>query len=282
MGTTLPTSPSHHKHRAYSANRVKSGHSHRQGTDGLPLQPAWREPSPPVPVIYRPLSLIKPPMNLALFDLDNTLLAGDSDVEWPRFLIDQGVLDADFYNRENDRFYADYKAGTLNIFDFLDFQLAPLARHSREQLDAWHKAYLAERITPLMTAEGRRRVQAHQAAGDVVGVITATNRFITAPIVAAFGIEHLIATEPEMDADGHYTGKPAGVPCFQAGKITRLNDWLAARGETLANYPQSWFYSDSRNDIPLMSQVTHPVAVDPDEALRAHAEAQGWPVLSFR
>ena len=221
-------------------------------------------------------------MNLALFDLDNTLLAGDSDVEWPRFLIAQGALDADHYNRENDRFYADYKAGTLDIYAFLDFQLAPLAANSRAQLDAWHQAYLDSHIRPIITAKGRALIQQHQANGDCVVIITATNRFITGPIAAELGVEHLIATEAEVSADGRYTGKPLGTPCFQEGKITRLNAWLAERGQTLSDFPRSWFYSDSRNDIPLLEQVSDPVAVDPDDALRNHAQAYGWPVISLR
>ncbi|WP_333584227.1 HAD family hydrolase [Rivihabitans pingtungensis] len=221
-------------------------------------------------------------MNIALFDLDNTLLAGDSDVEWPRYLIGKGVLDADYYNRENDRFYADYKAGTLDIQAFLDFQLAPLAGRDRAELDAWHEEYLARYIRPIITARGRELIQQHQANGDLVVIITATNRFITGPIAAELGVEHLIATEAEIGADGRYTGKPTGTPCFQAGKITRLNAWLAERGQSMASFADSWFYSDSRNDIPLLEQVNHPVAVDPDDALRAHAQDKGWPVVSLR
>ena len=218
-------------------------------------------------------------MNIALFDLDNTLLAGDSDVEWPRYLIGKGVLDADYYNRENDRFYADYKAGTLDIQAFLDFQLAPLAGRDRAELDAWHEEYLARHIRPIITARGRELIQQHQANGDLVVIITATNRFITGPIAAELGVEHLIATELEEGPDGRFTGRPSGLPSFQDGKIHRLHDWLASRGQRLEDFDRSWFYSDSRNDIPLMSVVTHPVAVNPDELLRAHAEAHGWPVM---
>ena len=218
-------------------------------------------------------------MNIALFDLDNTLLAGDSDVEWPRYLIGKGVLDADHYNRENDRFYADYKAGTLDIQAFLDFQLAPLAGRDRAELDAWHEEYLARHIRPIITARGRELIQQHQANGDLVVIITATNRFITGPIAAELGVEHLIATELEEGPDGRFTGRPSGLPSFQDGKIHRLHDWLASRGQRLEDFDRSWFYSDSRNDIPLMSVVTHPVAVNPDELLRAHAEAHGWPVM---
>ena len=221
-------------------------------------------------------------MNLALFDLDNTLLAGDSDVEWPRYLINQGALDAEFYHRENDRFYEQYKDGTLDIHAFLDFQLSPLAQHSRAQLDAWHADYLETHIKPIVAPGARALLAAHQAQGDLIVIVTATNRFITAPIARELGVEHLIATELEEGPDGRFTGKPAGLPSFQDGKITRLHDWLAARGQSLSDFPRSFFYSDSRNDIPLLSIVTDPVAVDPDDALRARAEASGWRVMSLR
>ena len=220
-------------------------------------------------------------MRIALFDLDNTLLAGDSDVEWPRFLISKGILDAESTARENDRFFEHYKAGTLDIQAFLAFQLSPLGRFKRAELDELHREYMRQHIVPLITDKARALVKKHQDAGDLVLIITATNRFVTGPIAREFGIEHLIATEPEI-VDGEYTGKPTGIPCFQGGKITRLQHWLEARGEKLADFEESWFYSDSRNDLPLLEQVTHPVAVDPDDTLRAHAEAHGWPVISLR
>lgn len=218
-------------------------------------------------------------MNLALFDLDHTLLSGDSDVEWPGFLIKKGIVDAGYYSRESDRFYEQYKDGTLDIYAFLDFQLSPLAGRDRAELDAWHEEYLARYIRPIITARGRELIQQHQANGDLVVIITATNRFITGPIAAELGVEHLIATELEEGPDGRFTGRPSGLPSFQDGKIHRLHDWLASRGQRLEDFDRSWFYSDSRNDIPLMSVVTHPVAVNPDELLRAHAEAHGWPVM---
>ena len=221
-------------------------------------------------------------MNLALFDLDNTLIAGDSDTEWPKFLIKRGLLDPEHHARQNDYFYEQYKAGTLDIYEFLDFQLQPLTRFSREELAALHAAYLEEHIKPIIPQKARELLAAHEAQGDVVLIITATNRFITGPIAAELGVEHLIAVELEVDENGNYTGKPTGVPSYQDGKITRLNDWLAQRGETLASYGKSFFYSDSRNDIPLLSIVSHPVAVDPDATLQAHAEEQGWPVITLR
>lgn len=220
-------------------------------------------------------------MNLALFDLDHTLLAGDSDVEWPRFLINKGLLEAEHYHRQNDHFYEQYKAGTLNILEFLDFQLQPLTRYNRDELDTLHAEYLQSHILPLIPNKARDLVAAHQVQGDVVMIITATNRFITGPIAKEFGVEHLIAVELEQDDQGNFTGKPTGVPSFQAGKITRLEQWLAERGETLQSYDKTFFYSDSRNDLPLLEIVTNPVAVHPDDTLRAHAEAKGWPIMSL-
>ncbi|NDV14243.1 HAD family hydrolase [Crenobacter caeni] len=221
-------------------------------------------------------------MNLALFDLDNTLLAGDSDVEWPKFLIGRGILDAEHHARHNDYFYEQYKAGTLDIDAFLEFQLAPLARFTREELDRLHAAYMGEHILPIIPAKARALVAAHQAQGDLVMIVTATNRFITGPIARELGVEHLIAVELEEDADGRYTGRYTGTPSFKDGKITRLNEWLAARGQTLASFGHSFFYSDSRNDLPLLSLVSDPVAVDPDDALREHAISHGWPVITLR
>jgi HAD superfamily hydrolase (TIGR01490 family) len=221
-------------------------------------------------------------MNLALFDLDNTLIAGDSDVEWPKFLIKRGILDEAHHARHNDYFYAQYQAGTLDIYEFLDFQLEPLSRFSRSELDALHADYMAMHILPIIPAKARELLASHQLAGDRVMIVTATNRFITAPIARELGVEELIAVELEELDDGRYSGKPTGTPSFKEGKITRLNEWLASRGETLASYEQTFFYSDSRNDLPLLSIVSHPVAVDPDEVLRAHAKAQGWPVISLR
>jgi HAD superfamily hydrolase (TIGR01490 family) len=217
-------------------------------------------------------------MKLALFDLDNTLLAGDSDFEWAQFLIEQGVLDGEVYEARNQAFYDQYKTGTLDIHEFLDFQLKPLSRHPRPQLDAWHREFMACKILPIIRRSARELVGRH--AGDVRVIITATNSFVTAPIAREFGIAHLIATEPE-EADGGFTGNVAGVPCFREGKVARLASWLEARGTPLSGFSESWFYSDSLNDLPLLERVTNPVAVDPDETLRAHAEERGWPVLNL-
>ncbi len=220
-------------------------------------------------------------MKLALFDLDNTLLNGDSDFEWSQFLIRIGVLDRELFEVKNLEFYERYKAGTLDINEFLDFQLKPLSRHARKTLDEWHQQFMRETVMPMITKPARKLVEHHRAAKDVCVIITATNSFVTAPIAREFGIEHLIATEPEHK-DGEFTGRVAGVPSFREGKITRLNSWLAERGWTLDSFSDSTFYSDSLNDLPLLSQVTHPVAANPDDTLREHAEEQGWRIINLR
>lgn len=220
-------------------------------------------------------------MHLVLFDLDNTLLAGDSDHEWGQFLIDCGVLDRAHYESRNHAFYEDYKAGRLDIFAFLNFALRPLATHSRSQLVAWHAEFMATRIQPMISQAARDLVNRHLKDADLVAIITATNSFVTAPIAEAFGIQHLIATEPEQ-INGRFTGEVAGTPCFREGKITRLEQFLEHHGTRLDCLTSSRFYSDSLNDLPLLEKVQHPVAVDPDPVLRAHASAQGWPVISLR
>ncbi len=218
---------------------------------------------------------------LTLFDLDNTLLAGDSDYGWAQFLIELGVLDAASYERRNAAFFADYKAGRLDIHAFLDFQLRPLAEHDPATLFAWRDRFLDEKIRPMLLPAARQVVDASLAAGDLVAVVTATNSFVTRPIAAMYGIGQLVATEPEM-ADGRFTGRVAGEPCFQAGKLKCVAAWLANMQRQLGDFGQSWFYSDSHNDLPLLSAVTHPVAVDPDATLAAHARASGWPTVSWR
>jgi HAD superfamily hydrolase (TIGR01490 family) len=218
---------------------------------------------------------------LVLFDLDNTLLAGDSDYEWGQFLIARGIVDRDLYESKNEQFYQQYKAGTLDIYEFLDFQLRPLALHSRAQLNAWHADFMHDKIQPMMTTAARNLVAQALADADMVAIITATNSFVTAPIAQAFGIPHLIATEPEQ-INGEFTGKVAGIPSFREGKITRLNDWLALHNKQLNDFNESWFYSDSLNDLPLLELVNHPVAVDADPTLAAHANKSGWPSISLR
>lgn len=220
-------------------------------------------------------------MRLALFDLDNTLLAGDSDFEWAEFLISQGVLDRQLHQARNAKFYEDYKKGTLDIHAFLEFQLKPLSQHPRSQLDVWHQKYMETKIRGMMTEKARALVEKHRQAGDLMMVITATNGFVTAPIARAFGIENLIATIPE-EIDGEFTGRVSGVPSFKEGKVSRLHAWLHEREQGLADFEETWFYSDSLNDLPLLKVVDHPVAVDPDPTLRAYAEEAKWPIISLR
>ena len=220
-------------------------------------------------------------MNLALFDLDNTLLAGDSDFAWAQFLIAKGVLDSEVHEAKNARFYEQYKAGTLDIHAFLDFQLAPLARHPRAELDAWHAEFMTTCIRPLIGARARACVARHQAHGDLLAIVTATNSFVTGPIAHEFGIPHLIATIPAQE-DGHFTGQPRGTPAFREGKITRVDAWLESLGLWRGSFDETWFYSDSHNDLPLLEKVTHPVAVDADATLQAVTAARGWPHISLR
>jgi HAD superfamily hydrolase (TIGR01490 family) len=220
-------------------------------------------------------------MNLALFDLDNTLLACDSDYEWGQFLVDRGVLRRDEYEAQNAAFYEQYKAGTLDIHEFLGFALRPLAEHAAEDLARWHAEFMAARIRPAMGAAATSLVRRHLAAGDLCAVVTATNSFVTGPIAREFGVPHLVATEPER-AGGRYTGRVAGTPCFREGKIVRVDAWLAGLGLALGGFARSSFYSDSHNDLPLLERVTHPVAVDPDPKLAAEAGRRGWSVISLR
>ncbi|WP_339842489.1 HAD family hydrolase [uncultured Halopseudomonas sp.] len=217
-------------------------------------------------------------MPLAIFDLDNTLLGGDSDHSWGEFIVQNNIVDAVAYQAQNDKFFNDYLSGKLDIEVYLNFCLQLLAEHPQSQLDEWHKRFMAEMIEPIILPQALALIDKHKQAGDTVMIITATNRFITGPIAARLGIDILLATECET-ADGRYTGRTTDIPCFREGKVTRLERWLAEHDETLDG---SYFYSDSHNDLPLLSMVDHPVAVDPDDTLREHAEKQGWPVLSLR
>jgi HAD superfamily hydrolase (TIGR01490 family) len=217
-------------------------------------------------------------MRLALFDLDNTLLGGDSDHAWGDYLCERGILDAATYKTRNDEFYQDYLAGTLNMTDYLNFTLDILGRTDMAQLEQWHRDFMRDCIEPIMLPKALELIARHREAGDKLVVITATNRFVTAPIVARLGIDTLLATECEM-ADGRYTGRTTDVPCFREGKVTRLDRWLQENDFTLDD---SYFYSDSLNDLPLLEKVAHPVAVDPDAKLRAEAQNRGWPVITLR
>jgi HAD superfamily hydrolase (TIGR01490 family) len=220
-------------------------------------------------------------MKLALFDLDNTLLSGDSDFEWAQFLIGKGVLDREVHEARNIEFFEQYKAGTLDIHAFLDFQLAPLSRHSRSELDTWHGEFLATRIRPLISTTARDLVAKHAANGDLLAIVTATNSFVTGPIAREFNIPHLIATIPAQE-NGRFTGQPRGMPSFREGKIVRVDAWLESLGLWLGGFEQSWFYSDSHNDLPLLERVTNPVAVDADATLAEAAARRGWPQISLR
>ncbi len=217
-------------------------------------------------------------MSLAIFDLDNTLLGGDSDYLWGQFLVERGIVDGELYKRENDRFYREYAEGTLDIFEFLRFALKPLRDNEPARLEQLREAYLAEKIDPIILPAGRELIRRHREAGDTLMIITATNAFVTAPIAERLGIEHLIATVPER-IGGRYTGEVSGEPSYREGKVKRLNAWLQEHGETLDG---SSFYSDSHNDIPLLELVSKPTAVDPDEPLSTHAAAKGWPIISLR
>jgi HAD superfamily hydrolase (TIGR01490 family) len=220
-------------------------------------------------------------MNLAIFDLDHTLLPLDSDYEWGQFLVRIGAVDADAFAKRNAAFYAQYEAGTLDPVEYLEFALGTLAQFPRKQLDAWHAQFMREVIRPAMLAPARELVKKHQDADDLVMIITATNRFVTEPIAQAFGVSHLIAAEPEMMDSGEITGRLRGIPTSGDGKRIHLEQWLAARGQSLAGFARSYFYSDSQNDIPLLSAVTHPIATNPNNLLKAHAQAHGWPMITL-
>ena len=220
-------------------------------------------------------------MHLALFDLDNTLLAGDSDYEWTQHLLSKGILDRETFEARNKEFYEQYKAGKLNIVEFLDFQLQSLPRNSRADLEAWHDEFMAERILPMLNQKSRDLVKQHQKNGDICALVTATNSFVTGPICRELNIGHLIATIAAQE-NGQFTGKPRGIPSFREGKITRVESWLESIGLWWSSFERSWFYSDSLNDLPLLSMVSDPVAVNPDDTLRAHAKAEGWMILNLR
>ena len=220
-------------------------------------------------------------MRLALFDLDNTLLCGDSDYEWGQFLVDRGILQRDAYEAQNRAYYEQYVAGTLDIHEYLGFALRPLAQHQPADLARWHADFMESRILPMVSSQARALVRRHLERDDLCAIITATNSFVTAPIAAEFGVEHLVATEPES-RDGRFTGRVAGTPCFREGKVRRLEEWLAGQGRRLDEFSESSFYSDSHNDLPLLERVSRPVAVDPDEALAREAARRGWERISLR
>ena len=220
-------------------------------------------------------------MNLTLFDLDNTLLPLDSDYEWGQFLCRAGAVEREAFTAQNDAFYQQYVAGTLDPVAYLEFAFGTLKRFPRAQLDDWHAQFMQEVIQPAIRNEARDLVERHREQGDLLLIITATNRFVTGPIADAFGVDHLIAAEPEIAVNGDITGRLLGHPPFGAGKVINLHQWLQSLGKTLTDFERSTFYSDSQNDIPLLSAVTHPVATNPNVALARHAEIHGWPVLQL-
>jgi len=217
-------------------------------------------------------------MRLAIFDLDNTLLAGDSDYLWGRYMVERGLVDAAHYEAENRRFYEQYQAGTLDIHAYSRFSMAPLARNEPDRLEALRQDFVATRIAPIIAAGARALLDEHRAAGAHLLITTATNRFVTEPIAELLGVDTLFATDLEV-RDGRYTGKLTGIPNYQAGKVRRLRDWLA---ENAPDGHESWAYSDSHNDLALLEFAQHPHAVDPDPVLRQVALQRGWPVMSLR
>jgi HAD superfamily hydrolase (TIGR01490 family) len=220
-------------------------------------------------------------MKLALFDLDHTLIPLDSDYEWGQFLVRIGAVDAESFARRNAEFFHRYQVGSLDPVEYLEYIFGIFSTFPREQLDAWHRQFMAEVIEPALRPAARNLVNSHRDAGDLVAIVTATNRFVTAPIARAFGVDNLIAAEAELTADGNFTGKHIGTPPYAQGKIVNTKQWLASLGKTLDDFESSHFYSDSQNDIPLLSLVTHPVATNPNARLAAHAKEHGWPTLNL-
>ena len=214
-------------------------------------------------------------MTLALFDLDNTLLNGDSDHGWGIFLGEIGVLDALQQQQKQDDFYAQYQAGELDIMEFLKFQLAVLAQHPIADLLAWRDEYIKSVVQPMLDSGKPELLEKHRELGHELLIITATSDFITRPIADLLEVETLIATTAEF-TDGVYTGGVSGTPCYQSGKVTRLNEGMAENNKDLRD---RWFYSDSYNDLPLLRLCAHPVAVTPDTQLRKHAEKFNWPII---
>ena len=217
-------------------------------------------------------------MSLAIFDLDNTLIGGDSDFLWGEFIGEEGIVDASVYRKKNEYFYQQYDLGTLDIYAWLNFCLEPLTRYSMTELQEFHHRFMIQKIEPILLDKAQNCINQHKERGDTVLVMTASTSFVTAPIVKKYGINHLLATEPEIKA-GRYTGGVSGIPCFQAGKIDKLMPWLQKNEETLTG---STFYSDSHNDLPLLELVDNPVAVNADKILTKIAEKKGWEILNWR
>ena len=218
-------------------------------------------------------------MALAIFDLDNTLIANDSDYLWGEFMARHGLVDNEEFRKGNDYFHQEYMKGTLNIHEHLAFSLEPLSHYTMEELKEWHNRFMDEDIYPIILQKAHDLIHKHRDQGDHIMILTATNHFITGPIANTFAVDTLLAIELEV-IDNRYTGGTVGTLTFQEGKVTRLNEWLAEHSEH--SMEGSSFYSDSKNDLPLLNLVSHPIAVDPDPELKQHAEQQGWPVISLR
>jgi HAD superfamily hydrolase (TIGR01490 family) len=225
-----------------------------------------------------PTSIKETTMTLAIFDLDNTLIGGDSDNLWGQFVCEQGLVDGAGFAEKNEQFYRDYQTGNLDINAYLRFALGPLKGQPLATLAQWHSDFMRVKIEPIMLDKASALIEKHRQQGHQLLIITATNEFITRPIATSLGIDELLACEAQMIND-LYTGEPQGTPSYHAGKVIRLESWLAERPETLAG---AFFYSDSHNDLPLLERVDNPIAVDPDEQLAAHASDRGWPIISLR
>lgn len=219
--------------------------------------------------------------NLAIFDLDHTLINTDSDNAWPQFMIEKGLLDAEEAAARNRKFYQDYQNGCLNIREFIAFQTRPVQQLSTDELTVLHEEFMEKYIKPHITEMARMLVESHRNTGDELLVISSTNEFIITPICHLFGIRNIIGTRLETDSQGHYTGNIIGTPSLREGKITRFNEWLEQQGKVLSDYGRTYFYSDSKNDLPLLQYVSDPVAVNADDVLLAHAQKHGWPCLNF-
>lgn len=218
-------------------------------------------------------------MNLVLFDLDGTLIEHDSDHAFGEFMVALGWVDGDAFRQRNEAFFRQYQAGCLDIHDYIEFATAPWRRRSPAEQAEASRRFMAEVIAPMMRDAAHELVRAHQRAGDLVAIVTATNEFVTRPIADAFGVPELIAVQLERDASGAVTGRIEGVPSFREGKIARVDQWLSGRGRRWEDFPRTVFYSDSTNDLPLLERASEPVATNPGPALETIARERGWRIL---
>ena len=217
---------------------------------------------------------------LTLFDLDHTLLPIDSDYAWGEFTLRLGWVDPVHFKKKNDQFYADYHRGALDIHEYVEFATQAIRQKGLAQAQQAHAQFMSEVIEPAIKAQARQLIKTHQERGDHVMIVTATNEFVTGPIAKALGVEDLIAVELERDETGWINGRIKGIPSMREGKVARLKQWFAERGDKWENTDIT-FYSDSTNDLPLLSAVNHPIATNPDEKLRAWALEKGWPILDL-